>query len=55
MESNVNREPAVSESEEEGGDGDGRKLPKELTQLFLVLGLIFLTLELLYIKLRGDI
>lgn len=55
LESNTNRASAL----EKEGDGEAEstenKLPKELSQIFIILGLIILLLELIYIKLRGDL
>lgn len=55
LESNTNREPAFKEEANTGAEESEKKLPKDLANILLLIGLGVLYLELIYIKLRGDL
>jgi hypothetical protein len=55
LESNTNRPSALEKESTGDAEASENKLPKELSEIFLIIGLIIVLLELIYIKLRGDL
>lgn len=55
LESNINQEAKLNKLTKETIEETEKKVPKDLTKIFLILGSIIMLFETFYMKLRGDL